>query len=150
MPTRRRGDPFMDQAPEQVTQILDAVSAGDEPAAEKLLLLVYEELRRLAAQKLAQEQPGQTLQPTALVHEAWLRLAGESRWNNRQHFFRAAAQAMHRILVDRARQRSARRHGGGLQQTELTESKAPASSPDDELLAVHEALERLAQRDPVS
>src|SRR5216110_1716585 len=132
------------------TRLLNAIDAGDSKAADQLLPLVYEELRRLAAAKMAQEQPGHTLQPTALVHEAWLRLAGESRWNNRQHFFRAAAQAMHRILVDRARQRSAQRHGGRLQQTELTESKAPASSPDDELLAVHEALERLAQRDPVS
>jgi len=133
-----------------ITQILERVEQGDGKASEELLPLVYEELRRLAAQKMAQEQPGQTLQPTALVHEAWLRLAGESRWNNRQHFFRAAAQAMHRILVDRARQRSAQRRGGSRQQTELTESKALASSPDDELLAVHEALERLAQRDPVS
>jgi RNA polymerase sigma factor (TIGR02999 family) len=126
------------------------VPAGAPVAATELLPLVYEELRRLAAHKLAQEQPGQTLQPTALVHEAWLRLAGKSQWNNRQHFFRAAAQAMHRILVDRARQRRAEQRGGGLQQTELTESKGLASAPDDELLAVHEALERLAQRDPVS
>src|SRR6516225_3638796 len=133
-----------------VTQILERVEQGDGKAAEELLPLVYEELRRLAAQKMALEQPGQTLQPTALVHEAWLRLAGESHWNNRQHFFRAAAQAMHRILIDRARERSAERHGGRLHQTELTESKALASGPDEELLAVHEALERLAQRDPVS
>jgi RNA polymerase sigma factor (TIGR02999 family) len=126
------------------------VTAGNPVAAAELLPLVYEELRKLAAHKLAQEQPGQTLQPTALVHEAWLRLAGQSGWNNRQHFFRAAAQAMHRILVDRARQRNAERRGGKLQQTELTESKALASAPDEEVLAVHEALERLAQRDPVS
>ena len=133
-----------------VTQILERVEQGDGKAAEELLPLVYEELRKLAATKMAQERPGQTLQPTALVHEAWLRLAGETHWNNRQHFFRAAAQAMQRILVDRARQRRAERRGGRLQETELTESKAPASSPDDELLAVHEALERLALRDPVS
>jgi RNA polymerase sigma factor (TIGR02999 family) len=133
-----------------VTQILERVEKGDGKAAEELLPLVYEELRRLAAQKMAREAPGNTLQPTALVHEAWLRLAGEGRWNNRQHFFRAAALAMHRILVDRARQRRAQRRGGRLQETELTESKALASSPDDELLAVHEALESLAQRDPVS
>jgi RNA polymerase sigma factor (TIGR02999 family) len=133
-----------------VTQILERVEKGDRKASEELLPLVYDELRRLAAQKMAQEHPGQTLQPTALVHEAWLRLAGESHWNNRQHFFRAAAQAMRRILIDRARQRSAQRHGGLLQKTELTESIAPASSPDEELLAIHEALERLAQRDPVS
>ena len=133
-----------------VTQILERVEKGDGKAAEELLPLVYDQLRKLAAQKMAQEQPGLTLQATALVHKAWLRLAGESHWNNRQHFFRAAAQAMHRILVDRTRQRRAQRHGGGLQQTELTDSKVPANSPDDELLAVHEALERLAQRDPVS
>lgn len=133
-----------------VTQILERVEQGDGKAAEELLPLVYEELRKLAATKMAQEQPGHTLQPTALVHEAWLRLAGETHWNNRQHFFRAAAQAMQRILVDRARQRRAERRGGRLQETELTESKATASSPDDELLAVHEALELLAQRDPVS
>jgi RNA polymerase sigma factor (TIGR02999 family) len=119
-------------------------------AAKDLLPLVYEELRRVAANKLAHEAPGQTLQATALVHEVWLRLVGITQWNNRQHFFRAAAQAMHRILVDRARQRSAERRGGGLQETELTESKASTSAPDMELLAVHEALERLAQRDPVS
>ncbi len=133
-----------------VTQILERVQQGDGKAAEELLPLVYEELRRLAAAKMAQEQPGQTLQATALVHEAWLRLAGGGHWNNRQHFFRAAAQAMQRILVDRARQRRAQRRGGALQQTELTDSKALAAAPDDILLAVHEALERLAQRDPVS
>jgi RNA polymerase sigma factor (TIGR02999 family) len=133
-----------------VTQILERVERGDGKAAEELLPLVYEELRRLAAARMAQEQPGQTLQPTALVHEAWLRLADETHWNNRQHFFRAAAQAMHRILVDRARQRNSQRRAGRLEQTELTESKVAAYSPDDELLAVHEALERLAQRDPVS
>jgi len=101
---------------------------------------------------MANEPPGQTLQPTALVHEAWLRLAGGTAqtWNNREHFFRAAAEAMRRILVDRARQRSAQRHGGNLQQTDLSESMAHALSPDDELLAVHEALEHLARRDPVS
>jgi RNA polymerase sigma factor (TIGR02999 family) len=133
-----------------VTQILDRVERGDGKAAEELLPLVYEELRKLAAAKMAYEQPGQTLQPTALVHEAWLRLAGETHWNNRQHFFRAAAQAMHRILVDRARQRNAQRRVGHLQQTELTESKVAADPRDDELLAVHEAMERLAQKDPVS
>src|SRR5262249_57112522 len=103
----------------EVTRILAAIRQGDPQAAEQLLPLVYEELRKLAAHKLAQEQPGQTLQPTALVHEAWLRLAQQPRWNNRPHFFRAAAQAMHRILVDRARQRSAERQGGGLHRTEL-------------------------------
>src|SRR5881628_3783400 len=114
-----------------VTQILERIEEGDPKAAEELLPLVYEELRRLAARKMANEPPGQTLQPTALVHEAWLRLAGGTAqtWNNREHFFRAAAEAMRRILVDRARQRSAQRHGGNLQQTDLSESMAHALSP---------------------
>ena len=135
-----------------VTRILERVEQGDGKAAEELLPLVYEELRRLAGHKMASEAPGQTLQPTALVHEAWLQLVGETsqRWNNRQHFFRAAAEAMRHILVDRARQRSAQRRGGHLQQTELTESKVPVASPDDELLAVSEAVEQLGLRDPVS
>lgn len=125
------------------TRILDRVQQGDAQAADELLPLVYEELRKLAAHKMANDAPGQTLQPTALVHEAWLQLAGndEQRWNNRQHFFRAAAEAMRHILVDRARQRNALKHGGHLQQTELSESKHPSASPDDELLSVHEALE---------
>jgi len=136
----------------EVTRILDRAQQGDPKAAEELLPLVYEELRKLAAHKMANEAPGQTLQPTALVHEAWLQLAGNNhqRWNNREHFFRAAAEAMRHILVDRARQRNALKHGGNLQQTELSESKHPSASPDDELLAVHEALEQLARRDPVS
>ena len=115
----------------EVTRILDAIQQGDANAAEELLPLVYEELRRLAAHKMANEPPGQTLQPTALVHEAWLCLAGGAAqtWNNREHFFRAAAEAMRHILVDRARQRNARRHGGHLQQTDLSESKAPALPP---------------------
>ncbi len=136
----------------EVTRILEAIQQGDANAAEELLPLVYEELRRLAAHKMANEPPGQTLQPTALVHEAWLCLAGGAAhtWNNREHFFRAAAEAMRHILVDRARQRNAQRHGGHLQQTDLSESKAPDHSPDDELLAVNEALDQLARRDPVS
>jgi RNA polymerase sigma factor (TIGR02999 family) len=136
----------------EVTQILGRVEQRDGKAAEELLPLVYAELRRLAAAKMAQEPVGQTLQPTALVHEAWMRLVGSptQSWNNRQHFFRAAAEAMRHILVDRARQRSAQRRGGYLQQTELSDSKAPVQLPDDELVAVHEALDRLAQRDPIS
>jgi len=135
-----------------VTQILERVEKGDGKAAEELLPLVYDELRRLATQKMPKDGPDQTLQPTALVHEAWLRLVGgpTQSWNNRQHFFRAAAEAMRHILVDRARQRRAQRHGGDLQQTELSDSKVPAKSPDDELLAVNEALEQFALRDPVS
>src|SRR3974390_2430699 len=105
----------MCSASEQVTQILDAAGAGDEQAAEKLLPLVYEELRRLAAVKMANEVPGQTLQPTALVHEAWLRLSQQSRtdWKNREQFYAVAAEVMRRILVDRARRRRAQKHGGG-------------------------------------
>ncbi len=135
-----------------VTQILNRAQKGDAKAAAELLPLVYDELRRLAAHKMANAAHDQTLQPTALVHEAWLRLAGgpTQSWNNRQHFFRAAAEAMRHILVDRARERNAQRRGGGLQQTELSDSKIPAASPDEELLAVHEAVEKLAQRDPVS
>jgi RNA polymerase sigma factor (TIGR02999 family) len=135
-----------------VTHILDRAQSGDPKAAEELLPLVYDELRRLAAARMANEAPGQTLQPTALVHEAWLRLAGDThqRWNDRQHFFRAAAEAMRHILVDRARQRGAQKRGGHLRLTELSDSKVPIVSADDELLAVHEALEQLAQRDPAS
>jgi RNA polymerase sigma factor (TIGR02999 family) len=118
-----------------------------------LLPLVYDELRRLAAVKMASERSGQTLQPTALVHEAWLRLTGDQdrKWNDRQHFFRAAAEAMRRILVDRARKRSSQKRGADLRAMDLSESKlvAPASD-DDEMLAVHDALEELARRDPVS
>ncbi len=142
----------MGESAEQATQLLDAVGAGDAQAAEKLLPLVYEELRRLAAAKMAKEAPGQTLQPTALVHEAWLRLTGGTSqgWNGREHFFRAAAEAMRRILVDRARQRTAEKRGDNPQRVELSDSKLQAVSADDQLLAVHEALDQLARRDPVS
>jgi RNA polymerase sigma factor (TIGR02999 family) len=140
----------MEPAPEQVTQILDAVSTGDGQVAEKLLLLLYSELRQLAAAKMAREAPGQTLQPTALVHEAWLRLVeGQAqRWQNRAHFFAAAAEAMRRILVERARRRKVLARGGFAYQTELTESAVLAAAPDDELLAVHQALDQLAIEDP--
>jgi RNA polymerase sigma factor (TIGR02999 family) len=142
----------MQAAPEQVTRILNAVGAGDAQVAEKLLPLVYEELRRLAAAKMANQAPGQTLQPTALVHQAWLRLAGAASqgWNGREHSFRAAAEAMRRILVDRARQRTAEKRGHNPQRTELSDSKIQAVSQDDQMLAVDEALEQLALRDPVS
>src|SRR5271168_4355092 len=111
----------MEPAPEHVTQILEAVEAGDPQAAEKLLPLVYEELRRLAAARMARESPGQTLQPTALVHEAWLRLvgSGQEHWNSRGHFFGAAAEAMRRILVERARKKARVRHGGELERVDL-------------------------------
>jgi RNA polymerase sigma factor (TIGR02999 family) len=134
------------------TQLLSAVEQGDPKAAEDLLPLVYEELRRLAAWRLAQEQPGQTLQATALVHEAWLKLAGgeaERRWNDRTHFFAAAAEAMRRILVDNARRKRCARHGGELERVDLAAIQVAAPVPDeDELLAVHEALDELAALDP--
>jgi RNA polymerase sigma factor (TIGR02999 family) len=143
----------MPRSVSDVTQILERAQQGDPKAAEELLPLVYDELRRLAAAKMAGERPGQTLQPTALVHEAWLRLAGgpDRQWNDRQHFFRASAEAMRRILVDRARERRSQKRGADLQATELSESKltVPAGE-DEELLVVHDALEELARRDPVS
>ncbi len=137
----------MDQAPESVTKILEAAGAGDAQASEKLLPLVYNELRRLAAFKMAQEAPGQTLQPTALVHEAWLRLGGDNNrsWNGRTHFFNAAAEAMRRILVDNARRKKALRHGGGQAgRVDPAEVELPSPMPDDELLSLDAALERLA------
>ena len=127
-----------------VTQVLDRVQQGDAHAAEELLPLVYEELRKLAAQRMAAESPGLTLQPTALVHEAWLRLAGNEprRWNSRGHYFAAAAEAMRRILIDSARRRQARRHGGGVARTDLDAVELAAPQGDERLLAIHEALER--------
>src|SRR5712691_10596875 len=135
----------------QVTQILQAVEQGDAKAAEQLLPLVYDELRRLAASKLAQEAPGQTLQPTALVHEAWLRLVGEQTpsFNDREHFFRASAEAMRRILIDRARRKHTKRHGGGYQRVDFEEFDLAAPTADAQLLAVHEALDKFAQEHPV-
>src|SRR5208283_2259482 len=130
----------MSPAPEQVTQILDAVAAGDAQAAEKLLPLVYEELRRLAAAKMAQQPPGQTLQPTALVHEAWLRLTGKEpgRFAGRAHFFAAAAEAMRHILIDSARRKRAARHGGGQVRVEIEDVQIASLADDHELLAVHD------------
>jgi len=135
----------------EVTRLLEAIERGDSAAAQDLLPLVYEELRRLAAYKMAHEPPGQTLQPTALVHEAWLRVAGgESgqHWQNRAHFFAAAAEAMRRILIDSARRKHALRHGGGQERINLETAEIAAPGSDDELLEVHEALERFAQVDP--
>jgi len=136
----------------QVTQLLNAIDAGDSQAADQLLPLVYEELRKLAAAKMAQEQPGQTLQPTALVHEAWLRLVGteEVRFSGRGHFFAAAAEAMRRILIDRARQKHALKRGAGAQRVDLDELEVAVQADDDTLLAVNEALEKLAKEDPDS
>ena len=136
----------------EVTHILDNLGRGDAQAAEKLLPLVYDELRRLAAHRLAGESPGQTLQATALVHEAWLKLTGgevERRWNDRTHFFAAAAEAMRRILVDNARRKRCVRHGGELERVDLAAIQVSALVRDeDELLVVHEALDELAALDP--
>lgn len=133
-----------------VTRILDRVQKGDPKAAEELLPLVYDELRKLAAYKMGNEATGHTLQPTALVHEAWLRLGdgSEPKWENRRHFFGAASEAMRRILVDRARRRKVRHEAGIAVAEELNESRFPAESSNDELLKVHEALDDLAKLDP--
>jgi len=132
-----------------VTRILEAAQQGDPKAADQLLPLVYEELRRLAAHKMSHEPPGQTLQPTALVHEAWLRLSqqADARWQNREHFYAMAAEVMRRILVDRARRRQARKHGGDLERVELDAVDLPGPGDDAVVLQVHDALERLAAED---
>ena len=133
----------------ELTQILSAIEQGDPRAAEQLLPLVYDELRKLAAAKLALEHPGQTLQATALVHEAYLRLVGpgeEQRWDNRRHFFAAAAEAMRRILIENARRKQTKKRGGGRQRQPLDDVASPA--PDEELLALDEALHKLAAADP--
>jgi len=133
-----------------ITIILDRVLEGDSVAAGELLPLVYQELRRLAAHKMANEAPGHTLQPTALVHEAWLRLVSPGdppRFQGRAHFFGAAAEAMRRILVDRAREKKALKRGGDLKRVDLDGIELPSPMPDDELLALDEALERLATVD---
>jgi RNA polymerase sigma factor (TIGR02999 family) len=140
----------MNNASEQATKILEAAGAGDEKAAEKLLPLVYDELRHLAAAKLAQEPSGQTLQPTALVHEAWLRLIGPGNglWNNRGHFFGAAAEAMRRILIDRARKRHRQRHGSGLVRVDISQMDIAITTDDELLLRVNDALEKLEKEAP--
>jgi len=133
-----------------VTRILDRVEHGDPNAAEELLPLVYGELRKLAAHKMAGEDPGQTLQPTALVHEAWLRLAGEEkdRWEGRAQFFSAAAEAMRRILIERARGKARLKRGGDWQRVDLESLDLAATTDADTLLAVHEALDKLAAIEP--
>jgi RNA polymerase sigma factor (TIGR02999 family) len=134
-----------------VTRILADIQQGDPSAAEQLLPLVYDELRQLAAQRLAQEKPGQTLQATALVHEAYLRLVDTDKaqqWNSRGHFFAAAAEAMRRILVDQARRRTAAKRGGGAERKGLEPAELIAPEPDDRLLAVHDALDEFARTDP--
>jgi RNA polymerase sigma factor (TIGR02999 family) len=140
----------------EVTRILDAIEQGDPQAADRLLPLVYDELRRLAAHKLAHETPGQTLQPTALVHEAYLRLVGNATpstsgnqsWDSRGHFFAAAAEAMRRILVEAARRKKRHKHGGQLQRLPLEDHDVPVEPPSDDILALDTALTRLAQDDP--
>lgn len=132
-----------------VTRILERAPQGDPKAAEELLPLVYEELRKLAAHKMAGEAPGQTLQATALVHEAWLRLAGarEQPWDSRGHFFAAAAEAMRRILVDNARRKQSQKHGGGMERLDLEHLNVALVEDDATVLAVSEALDRLADED---
>jgi RNA polymerase sigma factor (TIGR02999 family) len=135
----------------EVTRILSAIEQGDPHAAEQLLPLVYDELRQLAAAKLAQEKPGQTLQATALVHEAYLRLVDVEQaqhWNSRGHFFAACAEAMRRILVDAARSKKAEKRGGECRQIEIEPEELAARQQDERLLALHEALTRLEQQDP--
>jgi RNA polymerase sigma factor (TIGR02999 family) len=134
----------------EVTRVLSAIDGGDPHAAEQLLPLVYDELRRLAAQKLAQEKPGQTLEATALVHEAYLRLVDTDHvphWNSRGHFFAAAAEAMRRILVDQARRKQTDKHGGGRRRVELPENLAVPEARSDDLVALDEALSQLERHD---
>ena len=135
---------------EDFTRILNSVQRGDSVSADELLPVVYEELRKLAASKMSREASDHTLQATALVHEAWMRLEkpGGGRWDSRAHFFGAAAEAMRRILVDHARKKLAAKRGGGARHEALDESAVEMAVPADELLAVHEALDQLAEEDP--
>ena len=135
----------------EVTQILASIEQGDPKAAEELLPLVYQELRRLAATKMASQAPGHTLQATALVHEAYLRLVGSSdhSWDSRGHFFAAAAEAMRHILVDRARSKKRAKHGGGFERLDIDDVEVAAEGDDEKVLLVHEALNELAAQDPV-
>lgn len=138
--------------PGEITLLLQQADQGDLQAADRILPLVYDALRQLAAAKMARESAAQTLQPTALVHEAWLRLGGDAQpqWKNRAHFFAAAAEAMRRILIDHARRRRAVRHGGGLEKISANATGFDVASPvaDDELLLLHEAIDALAAQDP--
>ena len=136
---------------DSISRVLNAIEHGDPHAAEQLLPLVYEELRKLAARKLAREKPGQTLQATALVHEAYLRLVGgepDAHWNSRGHFITAAAEAMRRILVENARRKQARKHGGDQRRADLDLDALIGPEPEMDLLALDAALDRLAERDP--
>ncbi len=151
MPHRSGGRDLGARLVGNVTRILADIERGEPQAAEQLLPLVYDELRRLAARKLAHESPGQTLQTTALVHEAYLRLVGgdpNRMWDGRGHFFAAAAAAMRRILVEAARRKGRQKRGGGLHRVDLADTPAP--NPDVELLALDDALNRLATEDPVA
>jgi RNA polymerase sigma factor (TIGR02999 family) len=141
----------MGEVGNDLTQILEAAQSGDRKAADQLLPLVYEELRKLAASKMAQEKAGQTLQPTALVHEAWLRLTGNSNieFQGRAHFFGAAAEAMRRILIDRARRKRAERHGGGQERVDLEGIDLASAEIDEQLLATNEALDQFAAVHPL-
>jgi RNA polymerase sigma factor (TIGR02999 family) len=134
----------------EITLVLQSIGRGENEASEKLLPMVYEELRRLAAARMAQESAGQTLQPTALVHEAWLQLVhgGDRTWQNRAHFFGAAADAMRRILIDKARRKSRLKHGGGQLRLDIADLELAGTTPDDNLLLIDEALKNLAQEDP--
>jgi len=137
----------------EVTRVLSAIEQGDPQAAEQLLPLVYEELRKLAAARLAHEQPGQTLQATALVHEAYLRLVGnnpDQHWSNRGHFFAAAAEAMRRILLNRARDKKRLKRGGGRQRINFDQVEIALETDDDNLIAIDEALEKLDQDDKLA
>ncbi|QDV62070.1 ECF-type sigma factor [Crateriforma conspicua] len=138
----------------QITEILDSLESGDATAASDLLPLVYDELRKLAAARLIQERPDHSLQATALVHEAWMRIAGEEagdqkKWNSRGHFFAAAAEAMRRILIEHARAAKAQKRGGGRARIELDTWNHPAASQPEKLIALDEALEKLQNQDPV-
>jgi len=136
----------------EITLLLDAVGRGEAAASEELMPLVYDELRRLASGLLVRETPGVTFQATSLVHEAWLRLAGagDRNWNNRAHFFRVAAQAMRRILVDRARQKASVKYGSGRAQLNIDDFDLEAARPDDRILMIDAALDRLEEEDPES
>jgi len=138
--------------PGDITQLLIAVDSGDPKAEEEFLPAVYDELRRLAARKMENERDGHTLQPTALVHEAWIKLAGSDRqrWRGRTHYFGAAAEAMRRILIDKARRRAAKKRGQGVRLAELNESRVELRAPAEEVLAVNDALEQLALEEPVT
>ena len=136
----------------EVTRIINAIQEGNARAADELLPLVYQELRQLAAQRMKQEKPGQTLQATALVHEAYLRLVGteDQNWDGRTHFFAAAAEAMRRILIENARRKKRLKHGGDRQKIDLDQAELAIDGPSDDLIALDEALEKLANTDKVS